>query len=168
MLRWSTILSIPLPPWSLEEDPLNKPGRGFMNRRAALFLIVLASACGCSVPVGGHAPVQQLRIENAGTTDIRGLTVLFPGVSSEAQATRVDFGDIPAGKTTQYQGVPAGVYRYAAYEYVLESAPVLQPVVDWVGEKPMQGSKFTYRIKLDAARARGDQMQLIEVQTDSP
>ena len=85
---------------------------------------------------------QQLRVVNAGTVDISGLVVRFP------EGT-VNFGDVPAGATTGYRDAAGGVYRYAAYEYALDGKPVLQRVADWVGESPMPGGAFTYRIELD-------------------
>ena len=107
-------------------------------------------------------PVQQLRVVNSGSTDIMGLTVLFPG------STAVEFGDVPAGHTTEYQDVPSGVYRYAAYRYMLDSRLVTQPVRDWVGESPMEGERFTYRIDLDSQKEHGSRVDLIEVVVDKP
>ncbi len=138
---------------------------------AILFLLLVGSAHACTSPVGQPAATpasQELRIVNAGSQDIMGLKVLFPGDSAEARATRIDFGDVPAGKASEYRSVPGGVYRYAAYEYSLNGRLVQQPVVDWVGEKPMDGSRFTYRIELDATKPPGGQVQLIEVQVDVP
>lgn len=105
---------------------------------------------------------------NSGSQDIVGLKVLFPGASADKEATRIDFGDVPAGKMTDYRSVPGGVYRYAAYEYSVDGHLVQQPVVDWVGEKPMDGARFTYRIVLDLNKLPGGQMQLIEVRVDVP
>jgi hypothetical protein len=39
---------------------------------------------------------------------------------------------------------------------------------DWVGEGPMTGSKFTYRVALDSTRMVGNQIQLVEVRVDEP
>ncbi len=137
-----------------------------------IWILLLAGfAYACTSPVGQPVATpasQELRIVNAGSQAIVGLKVLFPGDSAEAQATRIDFGDVPAGKASEYRSVPGGVYRYAAYEYSLNGRLVQQPVVDWVGEKPMDGSRFTYRIELDATKPPGGQVQLIEVQVDVP
>ncbi len=112
--------------------------------------------------------LQQLRIANTGKVDINDLVVLFPGATSDAEATRVEFGDVRAGETTVYRDVPSGVYRYAAYEYTLDSHVVNQAVVDWVGESPMQGEKFTYGIQLNTTKVPGNQVELVEVSVDQP
>jgi hypothetical protein len=131
-----------------------------------MFFLGLGLASGCVLPTPTPVALQQLRIANSGTSDIIGLTILFPGPTDDAAATRIEFGDIPAGKTTGYRRVPGGVYRYAAFEYTLGGQLVNQPVVDWIGERPMQGTKFTYRIALDPGMLPGGQIQLIEVRGD--
>ena len=59
-----------------------------------------------------------------------------------------------------------GVYRYSAYGYTLDGKPVLQRVADWVGESPMPGTAFTYRIQFDPTRRDGAQIVLIGVTVD--
>lgn len=115
----------------------------------------------------GHL-LQQLRVVNRGSQDIKGLAILFPGRTVDASATRVEFGDVPAGKTSDYRNVASGVYRYAAYAYTLDGRVINQAVMDWVGENPMKGAKFTYRLELDSKKEPGGQMQLIEVVVDEP
>jgi len=110
---------------------------------------------------------QQLRITNSGRQDILGLVVIFPGPTILARGRRVEFGDIPAGETSDYQPVPNGVYRYAAYEYTLDNHLVHQAVMDWVGESPMEGAEFTYRITLNTQLPEGGQIQLDEVVLDA-
>jgi hypothetical protein len=109
-------------------------------------------------------PTQDLRIENVGDADIHDLTVLFPGATGY-QVVRVAFGNIAAGRTSDYQPVPGGVYRYAAYEYTLAGDSASQSVVDWMGEKPLEGAQFTYRVALDITQVRGAQITLVEVRT---
>lgn len=139
-----------------------------VKKRAVLLVLWVGLATACAPPTATPVALQQLRIENAGTSDITSLRVLFPGPTALAEAIPVEFGDVPAGKMTAYRSVPGGVYRYAAYEYTLNGHTVQQPVVDWVGETPMQGAMFTYRIMLDPSKVPGGQMQLIEVRTDRP
>lgn len=143
----------------------------FLNKLATLLIFLIGFATGCAplapTPVSTPAE-QQLRITNAGSVDIAGLTVLFPGPRADAEATRIEFGDVPAGKTTDYRSVPPGVYRYAAYEYEIDGRSVTQPVVDWVGESPMKGVRFTYRIALDPQKQPGGQIQLLQVLMDGP
>jgi hypothetical protein len=148
-----------------------------------LALSVLASsACGAAAPSTSPTPsltsgVQGettparadsslLRIVNSGRQDIAGLVVLFPGLATDPASGRVEFGDVPAGQATEYREVPGGVYRYAAYEYAVDGRVADQPVVDWVGETPMAGVRFTYRVAIDAAKRPGTQIRLVEVVVD--
>jgi hypothetical protein len=101
-----------------------------------------------------------LRIVNTGTEDLLGLTVVFP------ESQRIEFGDVAAGETSEYRVVPTGVYRYAAYEYQADDGTISQPVTDWVGELPMAGSRFTY--KLAVRSGAGLQVELVEVVVDVP
>jgi hypothetical protein len=78
---------------------------------------------------------------NVGSRDVQGLVVLFPN-------QRVEFGDLAAGVATQYRTVSDGVFRYAAYEFRVGGRVQRQPVIDWVGEEPMEGRAFSYSIEL--------------------
>ena len=109
---------------------------------------------------------QQLRISNIGSEGIQDLSVVLPG-ETPTEVVRIHFGDVSAGETTEYQAIPGGVYRFAAYEYRLNNETAYQGVVDWLGEEPLVGTQFTYQITLDTARVQGDQIQLITVLTDS-
>ncbi len=132
-------------------------------------LLAMVSACtGQTAETPTQFVTQQLRIANNGNADIADLVILFPGATSVAEALQVPFGDVAAGKTTEYHDVPGGVYRYAAYGYKQDGRNVTQPVTDWVGERPMTGSKFTYRIAFDPQKPTGGQIQLIEALTDEP
>ena len=113
-------------------------------------------------------PQQRLRVMNSGHQALKGLVVLFPGLRAEAQAARVEFGDVPAGGTTEYENAPSGVYSYAAYEYMVDGRVVSQAVVDWVGESPLDGTKFTYRVEYDPKGTLGHQMELKQVSVDVP
>lgn len=102
---------------------------------------------------------QKLRVENVGEVEIVDLIVVSP-------KDRITFGTIPAGGTSDYIEFPDGVYRYSAYEYVLDGTTIRQAVTDWVGEQPMPGKSFTYRIRLNLAQPPGNQIELVEVITD--
>ncbi len=102
----------------------------------------------------------QLRIVNIGPEDLMGLAVFFP------ESKRIGFGDVAAGETSEYRGVPGGVYRYAAYEYQADGRVVVQPVEDWVGEVPMAGTRFTYKVAVESGA--GQHVQLLEVVVDAP
>jgi len=102
-----------------------------------------------------------LRIINQSNILLHNLVVVFPD-------ERIEFGDVPGGTTTEYRDVPQGVYRYAAYYVEVNGQSYEQPVVDWVGETPMQGENFTYIIDVDPARwqKEGQVIQLVKVSTD--
>jgi hypothetical protein len=102
---------------------------------------------------------QRLRLTNSGTVDILKLVVLFPG-------GRVEYGDLAAGQTTEYLDVPDGVYGYAAYEFEVDGETVLQPVIDWVGEVPMDGTAFTYSVRSIVTAEGYDFIELVDVTRD--
>jgi hypothetical protein len=106
--------------------------------RHALYIAALLILSSC----GWGSDSAQLRITNLGDTPIRNLTVLFP-------KDQVAFGDIAVAESTVYREVPHGVYRYAAYRFEVDGGLVTQPVIDWVGEVPMDGESFTYGLALD-------------------
>jgi hypothetical protein len=155
---------------------MTRSARCFMLMPLLALSVLASSACGAASPSPSPTPsltsgVQDmstparagtslLRIVNSGRQDIVGLVVLFP------PSHRVEFGDVPAGQATEYREVPGGVYRYAAYEYAVDGRVAKQPVVDWVGEGPMPGSRFTYRVAFDAAQRPGTQIRLVEVEVD--
>lgn len=150
---------------------MHSAGSFSLTVRAGLLVLLLGLTSACAASPAAPAPTrepQQLRIVNAGNIDIQDLTVLFPGPTADAEARHVGFGDVSAGETTEYYSVPGGVYRYAAYEYSLADHPEVQAVVDWLGEAPLVGAKFTYRIALDPKKPVGSQIELVEVLIDTP
>ena len=144
------------------------------RRRISILLLMIWLLGACStvdtppVPTATAPPIQQLRIENAGNIAIPGLVVLLPGANANALAMQVPFGDLVSGGVTAYQNVPSGVYRYSAYSYRLNNQIVTQPVTDWMGEKPLLGQQFTYRIAFDPTQPTGNQIKLLEVLIDTP
>jgi hypothetical protein len=140
----------------------------FTSKRMVLFFMLLTISA-CTTQTATITPeLQKLRITNSSNIDITGLVVLFPGPSWDSEASRVEFGNIPAGQTSEYRDIPSGVYRWAAYEYTLDGLIVNQSVTDWVGENPMAGKKFTYQIVLDPKKVEGDQVTLVTVLIDEP
>jgi len=141
-----------------------------MRKYAVIALIVLVfigiGSCGTEQSPSSTSSAQKLRVSNVGNEDIQSLIVVFPG-DTPMIPVRVDFGAVRSGETTEYQIMPSGVYRYAAYEYSLENRTIYQAVMDWLGEKPLSGTQFTYEISLDTTRVQGDQIQLITVLTDN-
>ena len=109
------------------------------------------------------SPLQKLRIFNQSDIALHNLVVRFPD-------ERIEFGDVPGGTTTEYRDVPQSVYRYAAYDVEVNGQKYQQPVVDWMGETPMQGEAFTYLIEADPSQwqTQGQVIQLVQVSTDQP
>src|SRR6185436_18894415 len=93
-------------------------------------LVLSTGLFGCSSATDPSHQPSLVRAMNVGLRDIEGLVVLFPN-------ERVEFGDVAAGTTTQYLISSVGVYGYAAYEFLVGGVVKHQPVIDWVGEKPM-------------------------------
>ncbi len=108
------------------------------------------------------AAPQKLRVTNHSARPIQHLVVRFP-------EGRADFGEVLPGVTTGYQVVPNGVFRYAAYDVVLDGRTYQQPVIDWVGESPMPGQYFTYVLDVDPAKwtTEGQVIRLVEVKADA-
>lgn len=163
---------------------MTRSARCFMLMPLLALSVLGFSACGTASPSPSPTPsltpsVQGkttparagsslLRIVNSGRQDIVELVVLFPGLATDPASGRVKFGDVPAGQATEYREVPGGVYKYAAYEYAVDGRVAKQPVVDWVGEGPMAGVRFTYRVAFDAAKRPGTQIRLVKVVVDEP
>jgi hypothetical protein len=124
----------------------------------ATFVVMLCQA-GCESPASPSADGSRLRIVNTGPAGAVALTVLFPD-------DQIVFGNVSAGATTSYRPVPNGVCRYAAYRLEVDGVIVTQPVIDWVGETPMEGRAFTYTIDVDTRRSRSQIVRLMNVTRD--
>ncbi len=125
-------------------------------RHLALFFALSITLAGCTA-LAPEPP--RLRIVNTSAFAIENLTVIFP-------QEQIPFGNVPAGATTEYRPVPAGVYRYAAYRFLINGALVTQPVTDWVGEKPMEGNSFTYFVEFDPTQLVPQMIRHVQVTRD--
>lgn len=123
---------------------------------AAVMLLTGCTATATVAPTTSQAA--RLRITNHSPYALQGLIVIFP-------EDRISYGDIPAGATTEYQPAPHGVYRYAAYQFILDGKQVDQPVVDWVGETPVTGVDFTYTLDFFPEQT-GQKIKLIQATKD--
>jgi hypothetical protein len=123
---------------------------------SAVTALAMLAGCGSDLDSSGS----RLRVTNAGSTTIVALTVIFP-------EDRVYLGDIAPGATSAYRDVPNGVYRYAAYSLEIDGALVTQPVIDWVGEVPLEGQDFTYTIEVNPLGSLFDIVSLLDVTRDS-
>jgi hypothetical protein len=112
------------------------------------------------------AAAQELRVENVGIHAITGLSVFFPGHPSGSATTQIAFGDIAAGSVSVYKTIPGGVYGYGAYHYTVDGKTIDQPVLDWVGERPMDGYRFTYHLTLDLTTAPDYRLALVRISVD--
>lgn len=144
---------------------------GPIHRLIFLICCLLIVACGSSpnstptevlTNAQTETPLQpRLRILNQSNVSLTDLTVIFP-------KDRIEFGDVPSGAVSEYIAVPNGVYRYAAYTVTIDGRKYEQPVIDWVGETPIQGNDYTYVIDVDRGQwtTRGQVILLIEVKVD--
>jgi hypothetical protein len=141
----------------LQESMSNDRSRDLVRKIFLLtaFLGIVLSGC-TPQPAQGS----RLRVTNNGSIAIHDLVVRF-------SQDRIEFGDVPAGRTTDYEEVPNGVLAYAAYEFEVDGEVITQPVMDWVGESPMSGILFTYTIDFDPNRADTvEGIRLIDVKND--
>ncbi len=132
-----------------------------LNSNKPVILVILGlslSQIMISCSIFGSSPAQ-LRVTNAGSVPIQNLIVLFP-------EEKIEFGNIPPGDTTEYKRVAKGVYNYAAYSFDLGEINIGQPVIDWMGEKPLEGKTFTYVVDLDPNREQMLMLRLQEVRRD--
>lgn len=138
---------------AIHESPLRERMR-WVLMGAAVLLGVMLLAC---------APTEQgqrLRIVNAGAVPITNLRVLFPD-------QEIVYGNVGANATTEYKVAPKGVYGYAAYRFDVNGETITQPVIDWVGESPIEGNTFTYTVKYDPNAETFIRIELVNVHRDS-
>ena len=101
----------------------------------------------------------RLRVMNSGKMTVENFSILFP-------EDEIQFGDIHPDMTTEYQNVPKGVFGYAAYRFEIDGQVILQPVMDWVGEVPLDGEIFTYIINFNSNRSQWEMVKLLEIIID--
>ena len=87
------------------------------------------------------------------------LYLLFP-------EEEVAVGDVAAGATSGYVEVPHGVYGYSAFRFLRGGEPVVQPVIDFVGESPLPIDDYTYVLGVDPDE--GDRLELLSVLRAAP
>lgn len=143
-------------------SPIVTPGQNTSSDHATIPLTQAEATIPAKTP-DAQSKLQRLRITNQSNIPLHNLVMRFPD-------ERIEFGDVPGGTTTEYREAPQGVYRYTAYDVEVNGQEYQQPVVDWVGETPMQGENFTYIIDVDTARwqTEGQVIQLVQVSIDQP
>ena len=129
-----------------------------------LSLVLSVALSGCNSQSTQSTQISErslLRVINNGSYPIENLVVWFPD-------EQIIFGDVAVGETTEYVEAPKGVYSYAAYKYDIGGQEVTQPVIDWMGENPIEGDMFTYVVDFDPHRfGVVEVMHLIEVKVDN-
>jgi hypothetical protein len=135
---------------------VNRGSRGLF---VALWIMLSVYLSACDVATSPTPISAQLRVVNVGSAELEGLVVLFPN-------QRVEFGDLAVGLVTPYRVAPSGVFRYAAYEFRAAGRVQHQPVVDWVGEEPMEGRAFTYSLELVDTPSSGRTIRLVSTRRD--
>lgn len=106
---------------------------------AGLFL----TACSLSSPFGDDDPVL-VRVKNTSAFAYDDVKVGFP-------SGMVEYGRLEPGAATVYRDAGT-VYRYAYVSIESQGRNwVLQPI-DYVGETPLEGGRWTYELMLDAAQ----------------
>jgi hypothetical protein len=143
------------------------PGRALAALALAALLLAACGAGGAgpqATPSPQASPTAEaagpvLRITNNSEIDIERLVVIFP-------EDRVDFGAIAGGATTEYLPVPNGVYHYAAYELEVGGERYELPVIDWMGEEPVPGEAFTWRVDVNPDRGQWEIIQLVQATVD--
>jgi hypothetical protein len=78
----------------------------------------------------------------------------------------VTFETVSVGTTTTYLQVPNGVYAYGAFQFVVDGILIRQPVIDWTGESPLDGTAFTYSLELVTSPSGGSMIRLTKVSRD--
>jgi hypothetical protein len=134
-----------------------------MTRTLDLFLDAATGEqlCGEEIaPFSEGEGLARLRVTNDSPYALDRVVVIFP-------QERVAFGPLAPGETSAYHAVQRGVYAYAAYSVSLNGQTIDQPVVDWIGEQPLQGKAFTYVLSVDPERPAMQQIQA-QVQEDQP
>ncbi len=99
--------------------------------------LALLAACGTLLP-GGDVEV---RIENASTVPIDSV-VVYPGGPDSLVATNLE-----VNARTPYRAVERA-YQLATVEVRVGTGTARQQVIDYVGEKPLAGGRYTYRIRV--------------------
>jgi len=137
----------------------------FRAVRASVAMLATLMLCSCAQPASAppvsepSSSVSRIRVVNEGTEGLLDLHLLFP-------EEEVAVGDVPAGATSAYVEVPHGVYSYSAFRFLRGGEPVVQPVIDFVGETPLPIDDYTYLLGVDSDG--GDRLELLSVLRAAP
>jgi hypothetical protein len=104
----------------------------------AIAALVVALA-GCD-DLFGSDPVE-VRIENASSA-------MFSEATLYTSEGPVTFGDVGPGEATPYTQVTTA-YRFATTQVVVQGDTLRLQVIDFVGEEPLDGGRYTYVLGVD-------------------
>jgi hypothetical protein len=105
---------------------------------AMLLPLLWAVASSCANPVSS-GPVE-IRVENASAAVMEAVRVAFPDEWQE-------YGTLAPGEASGYRTV-ALAYRIATVEATVGGELHRLQVIDFVGETPLSGGRYTYRLDL--------------------
>lgn len=109
-------------------------------RSFLLFVALIIGGCGLANSVENGGAVL-LRVTNVSETDFESVFVSFPQGDA-------DFGEVAAGEITSYHELP-GAYHYGYVEVVAEGDTLRMMPIDYVGEKPLEGGRYTFVLDIE-------------------
>lgn len=107
-------------------------------RGAGAFLVLLAAA-GCQMPFW-PGPVE-VRVRNASEVEFGSVVMGFPHET-------LTYGPMPAGGASAWSAVEEA-YRYAAFAVTVDGETLRLQPIDWVGEEPLDGGRYTFELDVD-------------------
>lgn len=124
-------------------------------RRFALLPLLALAPASCS-GLASSGPVE-IRVQNASAVVMQDVVVGFPEVTTgggdpvepgDAESGDVDYGTIDPGAATPYRTI-GKAYRYTAVTVLVEGEEVELVPIDYVGEDPLDGGRYTYELHYD-------------------
>jgi hypothetical protein len=108
--------------------------------RYGLLLILLGlPMAGCDDILVDVGPVE-IRVHNASAATMADVVIHFPDES-------VEYGTLAPGEASGYRAVELA-YRIASVAVTIDGESHGLQVVDYVGEEPLMGGRYTYRLDL--------------------
>jgi hypothetical protein len=132
--------------------------------QSVLFGVAQAQAPNTSATQLPDSETDFIRVENSGEFDIEGIWLVFP-------RQEIEFGEIPAGTTSEYVAVSRGVYNDIRFRLIIDGGLYTQYRLDGpMFVQLMEGSKFTMNLALVEPRRNFAQgrfvVQAIELRRD--
>ena len=112
-----------------------------MKRSLTPLLLALLAGCPRIVGPDGDDGVA-LRVANESAQAFERVIVRWPGLNQE-------FGPIASGASSDYRAVDFA-HRYAYIEVHLANDTLILQTIDYVGESPLPGGRYTYALDVDS------------------